>query len=91
VGRAFDLPKGRIFAAIEQNEIPKLSNENGQEARREPGKTIGIFTYEGKFYTAVIAYPRQPQWGTWSPHKAQGDSLKRCYCLEQDHVGESLI
>ena len=75
---AFALPKRRIFAAIKQNEIPKLSNENGQEAGTGPGKTIVIFTYQGKFYTAVIAYPGQPRSGTWSPHKALVDSLKGC-------------
>jgi hypothetical protein len=28
---AFGLPKGRIFGAIEQNEITKLSSEHGRE------------------------------------------------------------
>jgi hypothetical protein len=28
---ALELPKGRIFSAIEQNEIPELSHQHGQK------------------------------------------------------------
>jgi hypothetical protein len=33
VGIAFGLPKGRISSVIEQNEMPELSSEYGQEGK----------------------------------------------------------